>query len=248
MSGNSGSSSTSSRIFKILPACDLKSVQNAYFWAMRRLYVLYRFYAAFALIIAGVLINVLVYKGIQWAWMFYLVGVVFILWDLFIGPMMYLQKLITAGDVDGAKEVMKSIKFPNLLIKPVRSSYYMLQSNFAMANQNLDEAEANIRKSLANKSDLVPQQEGVSYLQLGTIAMQKGDSKEALKNLKVALQKGLPDDDNLATVYLQLCTLYAQRRDMKVAKEYLRRTNHLKIKNDEIKKQLKEINKQMARA
>jgi tetratricopeptide (TPR) repeat protein len=215
---------------------------------MRRLYVLYRFYAAFVLLIAGVLINIFVHKGIQWAWMFYLVGVVTILWDLFIGPMMYLQKLITDGDVDAAKEVMKSIKFPNLLIKPVRSSYYMLQSNFAMANQNLDEAEASIRKSLANKSDMVPQQEGVSYLQLGTISMQKGDSKEGLKNLKIALQKGLPDDDNLATAYLQLCTIYAQRRDMKVAKEYLRRANNLKIKNDEIKKQLKEINKQMARA
>jgi Tfp pilus assembly protein PilF len=117
-----------------------------------------------------------------------------------------------------------------------------------MANQNLDEAEANIRKSLANKSDLVPTQEGVSYLQLGTIAMQKGDVKEALKNLKLSVQKGLPDDDNLATAYLQLCTLYANRREIKVAKEYLRRANGLKVKNDEVKKQLKEINKQLARA
>ncbi|HMV03798.1 MAG TPA: hypothetical protein PKD22_11170, partial [Chitinophagales bacterium] len=106
----------------------------------------------------------------------------------------------------------------------------------------------NIRKSLANKSSLVPQQEGVSYLQLGTIAMQKGDSKEALKNLKIALQKGLPDDDNKATAYLQLCSIYAQRRDVKTAKNYLRQANACKIKNDEIKKQLKEINKQLARA
>lgn len=215
---------------------------------MRRLFVLYRFYAAFVLLAAGILINIFVHKGIQWAWMFYLVSVTTILWDIFIGPMMYLQKLITEGDVDGAKEVLASIKFPNLLIKPVRSSYYMLQSNFAMASQNLDEAEANIRKSLANKSDLVPTQEGVSYLQLGTIAMQKGDMKEALKNLKLSVQKGLPDDDNLATAYLQLCTLYANRRETKVAKEYLRRANSLKVKNDEVKKQLKEINKQLARA
>jgi hypothetical protein len=33
-----------------------------------------------------------------------------------------------------------------------------------------------------------------------------------------------------------------------VAKEYLRRANLLKVKNEEIKKHLKDINKQMARA
>jgi tetratricopeptide (TPR) repeat protein len=169
--------------------------------------------------------------------------------DLFIGPMRYLQKKVEAGDIEGAKEVMGWIRFPNLLIKPVRQGYYMLKSNFDMANQDLASAEANIRKSLANKSDMLGDaQEGVSYLQLGGIALQKGDNKEALKNLKIAVQKGLPDDDNLATAYLQICTIYAQRREIKVAKEYLRRANLLKVKNEEIKKHLKEINKQMARA
>ncbi|MCB9032333.1 MAG: hypothetical protein H6553_00690 [Chitinophagales bacterium] len=215
---------------------------------MRRLFVLYRFYAAFALIAIGLIIQFTVYKGGQWSWIFYVLGAVTILWDIFIGPMMYLQSLITKGDVDGAKEILASIRFPNLLIKPVRSSYYMLKSNFDMADQDLDQAEANIRKSIANNSKLMPQQEGSSYLQLGTIAMQKGNSKEALKNLKIALSKGLPDDDNLATAYLQLCSIYAQRREIKAAKSFLMKANKLNIKNDEIKKQLKEINKQMARA
>lgn len=215
---------------------------------MKKYYVIYRFYAAFLLIAIGVLIHVLVHKGGQWAWIFYVVGGITVLWDIFLGPMMYLQKLITDGDVDTAQEIMNSIKFPNLLIKPVRQGYYMLKSNFDLANQDLDKAEANIRKSLANKSDLVPQQEGASYLQLGSIAMQKADYKEALKNFKIAIQKGLPDDDNKATAYLQLCTLYAQRKEIKVAKEYLRRANACKVKNEEIKKQLKEINKQFARA
>ena len=58
----------------------------------------------------------------------------------------------------------------------------------------------------------------------------------------------MPDDDNLGTAYLQICTIYAQRREIKVAKEYLRRANLLKVKNEEIKKHLKDINKQMARA
>lgn len=214
-----------------------------------KLYVKYRLFGAIGLLIIGILLHIFVHKGWQWSIFLYLISIGFILFDILIGPMRYLQKLVEAGDIDGAKEVMSWIKFPNLLIKPVRQGYYMLQSNFDMANQDLDAAEANIRKSLAYKSDMLgTSQEGNSYLQLGGIALQKGDNKEALKNLKIAIQKGLPDDDNLATAYLQICTIYAQRREMRVAKEYLRRANGLKVKSDEIKKHLKDINKQMARA
>jgi tetratricopeptide (TPR) repeat protein len=214
-----------------------------------KLYVKYRFYAAFVLIGIGILLHIFVHKGWQWSILLYLIAVSVIAFDIFIGPMRYLQKKVEVGDIDGAKEVMSWIKFPNLLIKPVRQGYYMLQSNFDMANQDLDAAEKNIRRSLENKSDMLgTSQEGTSYLQLGGIALQKGDNKEALKNLKIAVQKGLPDDDNLATAYLQICTIYAQRRELRVAKEYLRRANALKVKSEEIKKHLKDINKQMARA
>lgn len=215
----------------------------------QKLFVKYRFYAAFVLIGIGILLHIFVHKGWQWSILLYIISVSVIAFDIFIGPMRYLQKKVEAGDIDGAKEVMSWIKFPNLLIKPVRQGYYMMQSNFEMANQDLDAAEKSIRKSLENKSDMLgASQEGNSYLQLGGIALQKGDSKEALKNLKIAIQKGLPDDDNLATAYLQICTIYAQRRELRVAKEYLRRANALKVKSEEIKKHLKDINKQMARA
>ena len=215
----------------------------------QKLFVKYRFYASFVILAIGILLHIFVHKGWQWSIMLYMISITIIAFDIFIGPMRYLQKKVEAGDIDGAKEVMSWIKFPKLLIKPVRQGYYMLQSNFDMANQDLDAAEANIRKSLANKSDMLgSSQEGVSYLQLGGIALQKGDNKEALKNLKIAVQKGLPDNDNLATAYLQICTIYAQRREIKVAKEYLRRANLLKVKNEEIKKHLKDINKKMARA
>ncbi|MDB5227948.1 MAG: hypothetical protein JWN78_2141 [Bacteroidota bacterium] len=214
-----------------------------------KIYVKYRFYAAFAVLAIGILLHIFVYKGWQWSIILYIASVGTIVFDIFIGPMRYLQKKVEAGDIDGAKEVLTWIKFPNLLIKPVRQGYYMLQSNFDMANQDLASAEANIRKSLANKSDMLGgSQEGISYLQLGSIELQKGNNKEALKNLKIAIQKGVPDDDNLATAYLQICSIYAQRREIKVAKEYLRRANALKVKNEEVKKQLKEVNKQLARA
>ncbi len=214
-----------------------------------RLFVKYRFYASFVVLAIGILLHIFIYKGWQWSIILYISSISIILFDIFIGPMRYLQKKVESGDIEGAKEVMSWIKFPNLLIKPVRQGYYMLQSNFDMANQDLNAAEANIRKSLANKSDMLgTSQEGISYLQLGSIELQKGNTKEALKNLKLAIQKGVPDDDNLATAYLQICTIYAQRREIKVAKEYLRRANALKVKNEEVKKQLKEISKQLARA
>ncbi|MCC6515271.1 MAG: hypothetical protein IT275_02850, partial [Chitinophagales bacterium] len=93
-----------------------------------KLYVKYRFYAAILLIIIGILLHIFVHKCWQWSILFYITGVSFILFDIFIGPMRYLQKKIEAGDIEGAKEVMSWIKFPNLLIKPVRQGYYMLQS------------------------------------------------------------------------------------------------------------------------
>ena len=118
-----------------------------------KLYVKYRLYAAIALLIVGILLHIFAHKGWQWSIFIYLIAISFIAYDIFIGPMRYLQKRVEAGDIEGAKEVMSWIRFPNLLIKPVRQGYYMLQSNFAMANQDLDTAEASIRKSLASKSD-----------------------------------------------------------------------------------------------
>jgi tetratricopeptide (TPR) repeat protein len=153
----------------------------------QKLFVKYRFYASFVILAIGILLHIFIHKGWQWSIMLYMISITIIAFDIFIGPMRYLQKKVEAGDIDGAKEVMSWIKFPKLLIKPVRQGYYMLQSNFDMANQDLDAAEANIRKSLANKSDMLgSSQEGVSYLQLGGIALQKGDNKEALKNLKIS--------------------------------------------------------------
>ncbi|MEI9935548.1 MAG: hypothetical protein WDM71_12035 [Ferruginibacter sp.] len=40
------------------------------------------------------------------------------------------------GDMEGAKKVIDSIWFPNLLIKPVRSVYYTVKGNLAMVNQD----------------------------------------------------------------------------------------------------------------
>jgi uncharacterized protein HemY len=92
----------------------------------------------------------------------------------------------------------------------------MIKSNMAMNSKNFDEAEGYLKDSIKSKSSLAGEEfEGASYLQLGMLAMQKGDRKEAKKNLKQALAKGLPDDDSMAAALLQLSSIEIQGRQKK---------------------------------
>lgn len=213
----------------------------------KRFYILNRFFIAIGIIVLGIVLNIALKKGIEWAWMFYLGGVLLLLWDLLIGPMRYIQQLVEGGDVDGAKEVMKAVRFPKLLIKPVRSGFYLLQSNLAMVDQDLDSAEANIRKSLNTNSDMMSTYKGVSYLQLGSIAARKGNLKEAYSNLKEAVRLGLPDNENLATAYLQLSSICLQRQDFKAGKMYFKKAKALKPTTPELVNNIKEMEKYVSR-
>ena len=53
-----------------------------------------------------------------------------------------------SGDMEGAEKVLATIKFPNLLYKPIRSVYYTLKGNIAMMKNDFDGAEMNMRKGL----------------------------------------------------------------------------------------------------
>jgi tetratricopeptide (TPR) repeat protein len=82
---------------------------------------------------------------------------------------------------------------------------------------------------------------------LGFIELRKGNSKEARTHLLAAVKAGIPDKENLAAVYLQLCNMEAQRQQYKVAKQYFKRAKDLKPKNEELVSQIKQLDKQMAR-
>ena len=214
---------------------------------IKRFYIVNRLFIAIGVIVVGVILNIALRKGIEWAWMFYLGGLILILWDLLIGPMRYIQQLVESGDVDGAKEVLGSVRFPKLLLKPVRSGYYLLQSNLAMVDKDLDKAEANIRKSLDTKSDMMDTYKGVSYLQLGAIASQKGNMKEAYSHLKEAVRLGLPDKENEATAYLQLSSICLQRQDFKAGKMYFKKAKALKPTTPELVSNIKDMEKYVSR-
>ncbi len=179
---------------------------------------------------------------------FLIVAVIAVFSHFFFGPLRLVQHAMEQGNIDEAKKMLASIKFPKLLFKPVRQGYYMLQSNIAMMDKDYSKAEGFLKDSLKSKSDLIGQEyEGASYLQLGMIAAQKGDVKAAKANLKTALQKGLPDNDSKATALLQLASLELSVKQFKIGKDYFRKAKALNPKAKELKQQVAEMEKYVAR-
>jgi|688.fasta_scaffold07229_22 tetratricopeptide (TPR) repeat protein len=214
--------------------------------SFRKFIVLYRLPIAIALIALGVLLTMQMKHGIYVSWLFFLIAILMIVAHFMLGPITLMQQYMESGDLDGAKALLSKVKYPNLLYKPLRSAYYMLQSNFSTMNENFDDAEINIRKSIeAGSNDKMV--EGGSYLQLGMIAYRKGNKKEAKENIRKALSIGLPDKDSEASAYLQLCSIAGEQRDFKSMKIYFQKAKACKAKNQEIANQIKEMDKYISR-
>jgi tetratricopeptide (TPR) repeat protein len=210
----------------------------------RRFIVTYRLPLAVLFILLGFWLG---FKVTWWiAWIPFLFAVIFVLAYFMLGPLTLIQGYIENGDIDGAKKLLDQVKYPNLLYKPIRSTYYMLRANFSTMNENLDQAEADLRKGLETG---MPEKEfeGTAYLQLGSIALKKGNTKEALEHLRKSIKLGLPDKDNEATAYLQLSSICIQRRDFKSAKLYFNKAKNCKATNTQIVEQIKEMSKYIAR-
>jgi tetratricopeptide (TPR) repeat protein len=150
--------------------------------------------------------------------------------------------------MEGAKKVVDGIMFPALLIKPMRSVYYTLKGNLAMAAADYDTAEIHMKKGLAlGGGRLTKQAEGPNKLQLGMLAVQKGNVKEAEAYIRQAIRAGLPDADNKAAAYLQLCSIQMNKREFRGAKENFRKAKSFKATNPQILDQIKQIEKYIGR-
>ncbi len=208
-----------------------------------RFYILYRLQFIIALIVLGILAHI--YLDAITAWICYILAAVSILLYFMMGTMRVVQEAVTEGDIEGAKLYLSKIKFPRLLFKPIRSGYYILQSNLSMASNDLVGAEASIRKSLQIKSKIVGDMEGSNLMQLGFIELRKGNNKQGRLHLLDAIKAGIPDKESLAAVHLQLCSIEATRLQYRIAKEHFRKAKALKPKSEEIVNQLKQIEKQI---
>jgi len=150
------------------------------------------------------------------------------------------------------------IMFPGLLIKPMRSVYYTLKGNLAMVDQDLDSAEKHMRKSLSlGGGALTKQAEGPNKLQLGMLAIQKGNLKEGESLIRQAIRAGLPDSENNAAAYLQLennaaaylqlCSIMMNKREFRAAKQYFNKAKSFKPTTPQIVDQIKQIEKYIGR-
>ena len=210
-----------------------------------RFYILYRLQFIIALIALGVLSHF--FLDLVTAWILYSLAIISIVLYFMMGTMRIVQEAVTDGDVEKAQLYLDKIIFPRLLFKPIRSGYYMLQSNLSMASNDLDKAESNIRQSLKIKSKITGDMEGSNLMQLGFIELKKGNTKQARIHLMEAVKAGIPDKESLAAAHLQLCNSEAQRMQYKIAKQHFKKAKDLKPKNDEILSQLKQMEKQISR-
>lgn len=212
--------------------------------ALRRFIVLYRLPLAIVLMGLGFWLG---FEVTWWlAWLPMLIAILMVVAHFMVGPMTLIQKYIEEGDIEGAQSLINKVKYPKLLYKPVRSSYYMLRANISTMSDDYETAEKELRKGL--ESGMPDKEyEGGAYLQLGSIAFKKGNLKEAYENLRKAVKAGLPDKDSEATAYLQLSGICMQRRDFRSAKLYFNKAKSCKSKNQQVVDQIKEMTKYMAR-
>ena len=206
----------------------------------------YRLWLGFVLLALAVFVN---YQTSFWpSFIIYLIAVILIVGHFLFGPMRLIQTAMEEGDMDAAKKVVAGIIFPGLLIKPVRSVYYTIKGNLDMVDQNFESAEKNMKKSLSlGGGAMTKQAEGPNKLQLGMLCMQKGDIKQAEAYIRQAIRAGLPDNENNAAAYLQLCSIMMNKREFRTAKEYFRKAKGFKPTTPQIVDQIKQIEKYITR-
>ena len=204
----------------------------------------YRPHLAVVFLVLAVVVNI--YVGFWPAFLPYLIALILIAGHFFVGPLRLIQEHIESGNLDQAEKVLNSIKFPNLLYKPIRSVYYSVKGQVAMMKQDFAGAELNTKKALELGMPM-KEAEGASLLQMGMLAMQKGDLRQGESYIRQAIRKGLPDKDNQAMAFLQLCTIMANKREFRAAKDFFRKAKAMKPTNPEIVKQIKELERHIPR-
>lgn len=208
-------------------------------------FIKYRLWIGLVLLVLAIYVNI---ETSFWpAFILYLIALISILGHFLLGPMRLIQTAMEEGNMEEAKKIVDSIKFPRLLIKPIRSVYYTIQGNLAMVSQDFEGAEKMMKKGLSLGGSLTKQAEGPNKLQLGMLSMQKGDIKQAESYIRQAIRAGLPDSENNAAAYLQLCSIMMNKREFRAAKEYFRKAKSFKPTTPQIVDQIKQIEKYITR-
>ena len=209
------------------------------------LLIKYRFWLSILAIVIGAVLN-LTGTGFWPAFPLYFVGLIGLLSHFFIGPLRLLQQPMEEGKFEEVEKILAGIWFPNLLYKPIRSTYYTVKGNLAMMKQDFDTAEKHLKKS-ASLGAPMPEAEGANKLQLGMMSMQKGDFKAAEGYMRAAIRAGIPDKESQAIAYLGMCQIFMNKREFRAAKDFFRKAKALKPTTPQIVDQIKQIEKYISR-
>jgi tetratricopeptide (TPR) repeat protein len=211
------------------------------------LYIRYRLILGIVFLLAAIVVHY--FTGFWPSFIIYLIAVVSIFGHFFFGPLRLIQQYMEAGDMEGAEKILNQVKFPALLFKPIRSVFYTLKGNIAMMKQDYDGAEKHMKKGidLGSGSSLMQGAEGASLLQMGMLAMQKNDLKQAESYIRQAIRKGLPDKENQAAAFLQMCSIMMNKREFRAAKDFFRKAKALKPTTPQIADQIKQMEKYISR-
>jgi tetratricopeptide (TPR) repeat protein len=204
----------------------------------------YRFWLGLITIALAVLVNI--QSGFWPAFILYFIGIIAIFTHFFIGPLRLIQEPMEQGNIEEVERIMASIKFPNLMFKPVRSTYYTLKGNLAMMKQDYDGAEKHLKMSSALGSPM-PEAEGANKLQLGMMSLQKGDFKQGESYIRAAIRLGISDKESEAVAYLSMCQIFMNKREFRAAKDYFRKAKACKPTSKQTVDQIKEVEKYISR-
>lgn len=209
------------------------------------LLIKYRFILSIVAIGGAIVLNV-TGTGFWPTFPLYFIGVIGLVSHFMIGPMRLIQEPMERGDMEEVKRIMNSIWYPNLLYKPIRSTYYTVKGNLSMMDQDFDSAEKHMKKSLDLGSPMA-EAEGANKLQLGMMAMQKGDMKQGESYIRAAIRAGIPDKESEAVAFLSMCQIFMNKREFRAAKDYFRKAKALNPKTKQVVDQIKEIEKYISR-
>ncbi|MDI9357894.1 MAG: hypothetical protein QM528_02975 [Phycisphaerales bacterium] len=205
----------------------------------------YRLYLSLAVLVLGVILNVTV-SGFWPVFPLYLIALIGIVSHFLIGPLRLIQEPMEQGRIEEVEKIMEGIRFPNLLIKPIRSTYYTLKGNLAMMKQDFTSAEKHLKKSNELGSP-IPEAEGANKLQLAMMSMQKGDMKNAETYLRAAIRLGISDKESQAVAFLGMCQVMMNKREFRAAKDFFRKAKACKPETEQVVAQIKDIQKYISR-
>ncbi len=206
----------------------------------------YRFWLSLVAVAAGLGLELSGLAGFWPVFPLYFIALIGIASHFFIGPLRLIQAPMEAGDMAEVERILSTIWFPQLLYTPVRSTYYTIKGNLAMANQDFDTAEKHLKRS-SELGSAMPEAEGANKLQLGMMSMQKGDTKQGEAYIRAAIRAGIPDKESEAVAFLSMCQIFMNKREFRAAKDYFRKAKACKPTTKQVVDQIKEIEKYISR-